>query len=153
MYSERSPMETKYVIGHEIKILSNLIKRRIGSSRVVTETDKLTGTHGYMIGYIYHNRDKGDIFQRDLEEEFSIRRSTATGILQLMEKNGLIVREPVDYDARLKRLVLTPKAIAVHEAVISEFDKIEDELKKGLTQEELADFYRIINKMKQNIGG
>lgn len=144
-------MICKHVIGHEIKVLNNLIKRRIGNSKVIMETDKLTGTHGYMIGYIYNNRDKGDIFQRDLEEEFSIRRSTATGILQLMEKNDLILRESVDYDARLKKLVLTPKAIVVHEAVIKEFDKIEDELKNGLTKEELDVFFRIINKMKENI--
>jgi DNA-binding MarR family transcriptional regulator len=144
-------METKYLIGREIRILSNLIKRRVGSSKVIAETDKLTGTHGYMIGYIYHNMDKGDIFQRDLEEEFSIRRSTATGILQLMEKNGLIIRESVDYDARLKKLVLTPKAIAVHEAVMKEFESIESLIARGLTQEEINMFFDIMNKIKQNI--
>ena len=35
------------------------------------------------------------MFQRDVEAEFNIRRSTATGILQLMEKNGFLLREPV----------------------------------------------------------
>lgn len=143
-------MEGKH-IGHEIKVLSNLLKRRMGNSKVIADTDKLTGTHGYMIGYLYVNGSKGDIFQRDLEEEFSIRRSTATGILQLMEKNGLVLRETVEYDARLKKLVLTPKAIAIHEAVVKEFDKLESELSAGLTQEELDTFYRIINKMKKNM--
>lgn len=144
-------MEGRLSMGFEVKILSNLIKRRIGNSKVLAETDRLTGTHGYIIGYIYHNGNKGDIFQRDLEEEFSIRRSTATGILQLMEKNDLIIRESVPYDARLKKLTLTPKAIAVHEAVIKEFDKIESELAEGLTQDEMDTFFHIINKMKSNM--
>lgn len=144
-------MEDKPAIGLEVKILSNLIKRRIGNSKIIQETDKMTGTHGYIIGYIYNNWNKGDIFQRDLEEEFSIRRSTATGILQLMEKNGLIIREPVPYDARLKKLTLTPKAIAVHEAVIKEFERIEAELAEGLTKDEIHTFLYIINKMKGNM--
>ncbi len=144
-------MDDKYAIGHEIKIISNLIKRRIGNSRVISDIDKMTGTHGWIIGYLYHNSDKGDIFQRDLEEEFSIRRSTATGILQLMEKNDLIIREQVDYDARLKKLVLTPKAIAIHESLINEFDKIEAELTSGLTDEEKVSILSTINKMKKNL--
>lgn len=144
-------MEDKRAVGHEIKILSNLIKRCIGNSKVIAETDKLTGTHGYIIGYLYHNRDKGDIFQRDIEEEFSIRRSTATGILQLMEKNGLVLRESVACDARLKKLVLTPKAIAIQEAIIMEFENLETELKQGLTQEDIDSFFTIIDKMKENI--
>lgn len=137
-------------VGGEIKTLSNLIKRRFDNSKVISEIDKLTGMHGWFIGYIYHNRDK-DIFQRDLEEEFSIRRSTATGILQLMEKNELIIREPVDYDARLKKLVLTAKAIAVHEAITREIDRIEADITKGLTKEEIDTFLLILNKMKKNL--
>lgn len=137
-------------VGGEIKTLSNLIKRRFDNSKVISEIDKLTGMHGWFIGYIYHNRDK-DIFQRDLEEEFSIRRSTATGILQLMEKNELIIREPVDYDARLKKLVLTAKAIAVHEAITREIDRIEGDITKGLTKEEIDTFLLILNKMKKNL--
>ncbi len=34
-----------------------------------------------------------EIFQKDIEAEFNIRRSTATGILKLMEKNGFINRQ------------------------------------------------------------
>lgn len=141
----------KDAVGHEIKILSNMIKRRIDSAAVFTENDGITGMHGWIIGYLYHHREKQDIFQRDIEVEFSVRRSTATGILQLMEKNGLIYREAVKHDARLKKLVLTPKAIAIHEAVISELDEIEMQLVKGLSQEEIASFFRIIRKMKENI--
>ena len=143
-------MVDKHSIGPEIKTLSNLIKRRFDNSKVISEVAKLTGMHSWFIGYLYHNGDK-DIFQRDIEEEFSIRRSTATGILQLMEKNNLIVREPVDYDARLKKLVLTPKAIAVHEEITKEIQKIEADLANGLSKEEIDTFLLLINKMKKNL--
>ena len=71
----------------------------------------------WVIGYLSEHEGK-DVFQRDLEEEFSVRRSTATGILQLMEKNELITREPVSHDARLKKLVLTPKAIEIQKRLL-----------------------------------
>lgn len=138
------------MIGYEIKTLSNLIKRRFDHSKVISDVDRLTGMHGWIIGYLCRNRDR-DIYQRDLEEQFSIRRSTVTGILQLMEKNGLIVREPVDYDARLKKLVLTSKAIAKNEEITREIEKIEADLAYGLTEKEIDTFLILINKMKKNM--
>ena len=36
-------------------------------------------------------------------------RSTVTGVVKLMERKGLIRRESVSSDARLKKLVLTEK--------------------------------------------
>ena len=63
--------------------------------------DELTAMHGWILGYLCRNEDK-DIFQKDIEAEFKICRSTVTNILKLMEKKGYIRRESVPYDARLK---------------------------------------------------
>jgi DNA-binding MarR family transcriptional regulator len=139
----------KDAIGYEIKTLSNLIRRRIDSASVFSE--EVTGMQGWIIGYVYRNQQKRDIFQKDIEAEFLIRRSTATGILQLMEKNDMIIRVPVEYDARLKKIVLTSKAVAVHQAVVKELDHLEEQLALGLTKEELDSFFTIIRKMKKNV--
>jgi len=144
-------MEKRRAVGFEIKTVSNMIKRRIAKSPAVMATDKMTGTHGWYLGYIYDRMDYQDVFQRDIEEAFQIRRSTATGILQLMEKNGLIIRESVDYDARLKKISLTPKAIAMHEALIKEIDVIEAQITEGLTAEEIQTLYSILEKIKRNV--
>ena len=84
-------------VGGEIRVLSNLIKRCMDDG-MPPET---TGMQGWIIGFLHRNEDR-DMFQRDVEAEFNIRRSTATGILQLMEKNGFLLREPVAYDAAEK---------------------------------------------------
>ena len=144
---EKAPR--KDVMGYEIKTINNLIRRRIDNVTVFSE--EITGMHGWIIGFIYHNQKNRDIFQRDIESEFLIRRSTATGMLQLMEKNDLIIREPVAYDARLKKIVLTPKAVAYHKAIVNELDQMEEQLRKGLTQEEIEEFFRLIRKIKKNI--
>jgi DNA-binding MarR family transcriptional regulator len=137
-------------IGFEIKTLSNLITRRIDKFIIGSGIDKLTGMHSWVIGYLCHNQDK-DIFQRDIEAEFSIRRSTVTGILQLMEKNNLIIRESVDYDARLKKLVLTKKAIEIHNMIENDISKMEAKLSNGLTPEEISLFFLLMEKVKKNL--
>ena len=74
-------------IGYRIKTLSNMMKRNM-ECQFGPRNDRATLMQGWIIGYLYRNRDK-EVFQRDIQEQFSIRRSTVTGILQLMEKNGL----------------------------------------------------------------
>ena len=136
-------------LGFEIRTLNNCVKRYIHSTRP-PEFEESTGVHGWAIRYFYENRDK-DIFQRDFEARFSIRRSTATNMLKLMEKNGLITRESVPYDARLKKIVLTEKAIEIHHKATQNIKNIENTLKKGITYEELKLFYIVIDKIKANL--
>ncbi len=137
-------------LGFEIHRASKLVKRYLDNDATKLYVDKMTGTHGWAIGYFYHNKDR-DIFQKDFEQEFNIRRSTASNILALMEKNGLIIRESVPYDARLKKITLTQKAIDIHNIVEGAFEKLEDTIQKGITPEELAIFYRVLDKINNNL--
>lgn len=148
-------MEGKREIGLEIKTLANLIDRKMNQVAPLPEgagqESACTKMQGMIIEYLYARRAQGDLFQRDVEARFSIRRSTATGILQLMEKRGLLEREPVSYDARLKKLVLTQKALNQRERIREAIRNMEALLAKGLTQQELDDFHRIMDKMKHNV--
>ncbi|NMB63227.1 MAG: MarR family transcriptional regulator [Chloroflexi bacterium] len=143
-------MPPKNAIGFEIKTLSNLIKRRIDLNISQQNPVELTGMQGWIIGYLFDHQDQ-DVFQRDIEARFNIRRSTATGVLQRMEKKGLIRREFYQNDARLKKLVLTPEAIDIHENVIREIDRIESRLSAGLTASELETFFTLIAKIRKSI--
>lgn len=145
-------MKNEKQVVFAIRTLSNLLKRKVDNMISKKYTENLTGIHGWVIGYIYVNKDK-EIFQRDIEEEFSIRRSTATTILQLMEKNNLIVRKPVNYDARLKKLELTDKAINIHEMISEDIKKVEKQAVKGLSDEEISTFLEIVEKIKANLIG
>lgn len=82
-----------------------------------------------------------------------MRRSTATVILQLMEKNGMIRREKVDYDARLKKIVLTDKALDLHKQIDREIKLFEKQICEGITQEEMQAFWNVTEKIKQNLIG
>ena len=140
----------KRKLGFEIGRTSRLIKRVLDNNSQKEYIDKLTGTHGWALGYLHRNRDR-DIFQKDFEKEFDIRRSTASHILSLMEENGMITRESVSYDARLKKIVLTEKAMNIEEEVMQFFDKLEQEFEKNITKEELEIFYSVLDKINDNI--
>ena len=148
-FFERS-LYMKRKLGFEIGRTSRLIKRVLDNNSQKEYIDKLTGTHGWALGYLHRNRDR-DIFQKDFEKEFDIRRSTASHILSLMEENGMITRESVPYDARLKKIVLTEKAMNIEEEVMQFFDKLEQEFEKNITKEELEIFYSVLDKINDNI--
>ncbi len=136
-------------LGFEVRTLNNAVKRYFQQNRP-EELEESTGVHGWALRYFYENRDK-DIFQRDFELRFSIRRSTATNMLKLMEKNGIIHRVPVDYDARLKKIVLTEKAVAIHKKATQNIEMLESSLKEGISQQELSVFFNVVDKIKNNM--
>lgn len=144
-------MEHDKHIGYEVKTLSNLIRRHIHSHALNNEIEDLTAMQSWIIRFIYDNQDIRDVFQRDLEKQFKIRRSTATEILKLMEKKELIEKEPVSYDARLKKIKLTKKATDVQYLIQEEVESFEQTMRLGLTDVELEEFFRIIIKIKSNI--
>ena len=137
-------------LGFELHRSSRLVKRYMDNDATKLYVDKMTGTHGWAIGFFYHNRDR-DVFQKDFEQEFNIRRSTASNILSLIEKNGLIKRESVPYDARLKKITLTQKALDVQSVVDKTFESLEDTMREGISKEELEIFFKVIDKINNNL--
>lgn len=142
--------ENKKYIGLELSKANNMIWRRWMRSGCKKELDDVTGKNGWIIGYIASQKDK-EVFQRDIEEEFSIRRSTVSSIVQLMEKKGLIIRESVPYDARLKKLVLTPKAMEIYGRMTDQFSENEEVLRQDISFDELEVFFSVIDKIKKNV--
>ena len=70
-------------IGRQLASLNHLIKRTLEKEHS-SELMKISAANGYILFYLHDNKDK-DVFQKDLEEYFSITRSTASKILSLME--------------------------------------------------------------------
>ena len=144
-------MDSSKDIGFVVRILSNKLKRQIDIGVSKCDIGGITRMQCWVIGYLCGNVEKKDIFQKDVEVEFNIRRSTATGILQIMEKNGLITREAVSCDARLKKLILTEKALGIHQKIKAQIVLVEQRIAKDLTKDEVETFFRLVNKISKNI--
>ena len=137
-------------LGLEVHRLEKLMARQRGYSVAHQDADRQTGMHGYLLRYLYENQER-DVFQRDIEKAFSISRSSVTVTLQLMEKNGLIRRESVAQDARLKRIVLTQKARDLHRQIEADILAFESNLARGISEEEQEVFLRVAKKMQENL--
>lgn len=143
-------MPDKGKIGHVIKELNNAFRRKFLACGMAAGLDEVTLMHGWIMGYLHHNQGR-EIYQKTIESEFNIGRSTVTAILQLMEKKGYIRREAVEEDARLKRICLTRQGneTAVRtKAMILEMDAC---LEEGITDAELATFFAVAEKLMSNM--
>ena len=144
-------MNREKYLGVENSKVSNLLKRDFGTNSVRQRIEEATGKNGWIIGYLAEHKDE-DVFQKDIETTFSIRRSTVSNMLGLMEKKGLIRRQSVRSDARLKKLTLTDKALDMYHELVMQLKVQEDIIKEGITEDELNVFYGVLEKIRNNIG-
>lgn len=142
-------MKYKKSVGIEIKVLSNLLKRKIHTFLPKLEVE-LTDSERQVIGFLHNNMGK-EIFQKDIEDRFVIRRSTASRMLKTLEEKNIILRESVSRDARLKKISLTPMAKAMQENVINRLDVFEEMLRTGISKEEMDVFFSVTGKIKKNL--
>ncbi|MFR4895711.1 MAG: MarR family winged helix-turn-helix transcriptional regulator [Blautia hansenii] len=116
--------------GRLVRILNHQLKRE--HKPVETpEENELTPMQRHVLKHILLETLHRDIYQKNIEEEFNIRKSTASGILKLMEKNGFIYRESVKEDARLKRILPTKKAEAMRPSILEHIHETEVRMTGG----------------------
>lgn len=117
-----------------LKIASNQISRRFDAFAKEYDT---TWVQMSIIDFLSHNKDK-ELFQRDIENEFFIQRSTATIALQRMEKKDLIYRKSSAHDGRQKSVYLTGKAQALEKKIDEYMRHQQHILEENFTTEELS---------------
>lgn len=138
-------------VGRLINTLSHQLKRQM---YIQEEEDSLTtNMQRLVLHYILFESLKRDIYQKDVEKEFQIRRSTATGTLQLLERKGFINRDAVEWDARLKKLTPTDKAKGVRQHILENIRYIEELLAKDIPEEKLSVCREVLRQMSENLSG
>jgi len=138
--------EDKNII-FEMKSLDRLLRKTIEQEfRALDDDDQITRMHHWIIGFLFDRQDK-DIFQRDIEAEFKISRSTTSSMLTLMEKKGLVQRQSVPGDARLKKLTLTERAKQLHLQHMHKIHEFDSIINGSITAEEKQELLRILSKL------
>ncbi|BDR56579.1 MarR family winged helix-turn-helix transcriptional regulator [Xylocopilactobacillus apis] len=103
----------------------------------------LTATQMSIIDHL--GRNSIEILQKDIEEEFNIRRSTATLVLQRMEKKGLVERTAAKRDARQKAVSLTQKGQQLVKIVSDYMNHQQHLLQQHFSNEEIKTFEKILH--------
>jgi len=163
MYNIQSPIIIHFSEVHQTMKKSNHLAKElhrldIGVGRVLCQSlsgcgmEEVSGTNGRIIRFLSDHEDN-DVYQRDLEKEFGITRSTASRVLTLMEQKGLIIRSGVSHDARLKKLTLTEKARGFSDVMRRNAEKVNRQLLEGFSKDEIERLCQYIERMQQNITG
>lgn len=88
----------------------------------------------------------------DLANKVAIDVSTLTGIIDRMEKRGLVERKPDQKDRRAVRLFLTEKAKETGPAVLKLARDLDSVVRRPFSQEELDVFEHVMKKLGENEG-
>lgn len=126
--------------------LSNKLRRKIDA---FSSRENFSGSQGKVLHFLLAQTN--DVFQKDIEEEYSLRPPTATVLLKKMEQNGLIYREAAENDARWKKIIVSEKALQYKDIVMADILNLEKELTQGISENDLDVFFSVVEKMLDNI--
>lgn len=139
-------------VDKEICCVANLIRKEFDNlvfGSVYSE-ERITRMNIWIIDYIYDKKGE-DVFQKDIERKMSITRSTASKIIDLMVQKKLVERSAVRYDARLKKLTLTPKALKLRDEMEKNSKKVYEKVMAGFSEEEEQLLLSYILRIKGNM--
>lgn len=95
---------------------------------------------------LYRNPDE-TVRQADIEEKFSLTNPTVTGIIQNLEKKGLVQRVQNPNDKRSKLLCLTAKAYELRDELDQLGEALESQVTEQLTEKECEQLCELLKKM------
>lgn len=119
-------------IGILIKKTSQAFEK--SASQVLAAYD-LTPSQFKILKYVTLNPE-ASVRQIDLETYFGMSNPTVTGIIQNLEKKGMIYRQSHPDDKRSKIIILSEKAKNARHFILETSDNIEANFTKGLTPQE-----------------
>ena len=134
-------------IGMEIRVLSKYMGRYLDDIHGID--CMLSGPQGLILIYLCENDE--EVYQKYIEKYFNIRRSTATGLLNSLEKNGYITKEPVENDKRMKKIKATEHAYSTVEKIDNHVIQLEKIMLDGIDEKEVKQFRNTISKMTLNL--
>ncbi|MDD4397421.1 MAG: MarR family transcriptional regulator [Sphaerochaetaceae bacterium] len=137
---------------NEIKSLSNMLNRKLNDVLAAAGGEKLNSFQLWIICYIDYCQALGQqVFQKDIEQYFDIRRPTASKLLDMLEEQGFLDRETDDEDRRRKKLILTEKSKAYLAGRSQYLDEFGRQFLYGISHRQLASFMKTLGEMKQNL--
>jgi len=138
-------------IGGRVRKLSNKLRQEMAAVKIPETDAVLSGLQGMVIRILKEADDDNKIFQYDLEKQLDIQGPTVTQTLKSLENHGLIERKINASDGRKKELKLTDKGLLMHQQTSAMICSLEARMRQGLTEEDLALFFRIMDQLEMNL--
>ena len=138
-------------IGYRMRYFNRCMQRLVDQkNRAREETYGMSMTDGWILRYL-HEHEGEEVFQKNIETDLHIKKSALTQQLNEMEAHGLIRRSISKHDSRYKCISRTDKALEIHQQIMDEIEEHEKLMRKGIDEEDVAVFSRVLDQMIQNI--
>lgn len=138
-------------ISLEIKKIDSLIVRKIMAYNK-DAIYHLTPVQIVVIKYLIKNKDSV-VYQKDIEKKLGLRKSTVSGILGTMIKNGIITRNDSTNDLRSKEIRLTETGYKLDKVMRKKAFEFEKLLQSNINKEDLEVFYKVTKQIQENLEG
>ena len=110
----------------------------------------LTSSQSEVIRYMLLHQD-ACVTAGDLMVQLGLSQSTVAGILKRLEKKSLLIRQTDMADARRSRILLTKEGLALERNLKEIAFQTEEILLQGMTEEEQAQFNRLLQVALENM--
>ncbi|MDD6728839.1 MAG: MarR family winged helix-turn-helix transcriptional regulator [Eubacteriales bacterium] len=135
-------------LGLEIRVVSNLIYNKM--NQLAMEAENLTVHQCLILQYLSQNSEK-EVVQKDIEELFSVRRSTANQMLKTLAERGYIKRTVSREDSRKNVLSATEKGLDASTHLTQDMYSFMKKLHGDIPKAELEQFESTLYKLWHNI--
>lgn len=138
-------------VSEEIKKIDNLTIRKMISLAKQENIDTLSPSQLMIIKYL--SESEKDVYQKDLEKSFPLRKSTICGIIKTMQKNGLIKLTNSKDDLRSKKIELTSLSEEINNKIKNCFNKFDELIMKDIDSKDLEVFFKVCKQIQDNLKG
>ena len=139
------PMLAFKRFGHQVHLMVQQEAKRCG-------IEFMGGPQGQVIRFLDYREESGQaVLIKDIEQELNITKSVASNLVKRMVQNGLVELEASPSDKRAKFVRLTEKSRSQMKQIKSFFDRIDRSLLEGVSEEELAIFEEVLDKLQANV--
>ena len=139
-------MSRNYSCGALLKQIHDIMEKN--ANNVLREQDLTISQSGVLV-LLDEKEGKTESF-KDLEKEFGVSQPTMVGILNRLVQKGLVEVLTDSEDKRIRKAHLTPKGADKCKEGYKHMNSAEDQLLKSLTDDEKAEFNRLLLKVKKS---
>lgn len=132
--------------GAEISSLSKIFKNEL---KKISAKRGINSTYAKIIMMLSQNSN--EVIQNEIVENTNLKPSTISLTLKSLEQMGYLTRETSIDDSRKVIVRITNLGLKYDQEIRKCFKLVEEEMIKGIDEEEIKIFKSVITKMKNNL--
>jgi MarR family transcriptional regulator, organic hydroperoxide resistance regulator len=120
------------------------------TARLLREVERLLAAHDMTLpqfDVLSNLAMQDDLTQQDLARRLQVTKGNVCGLIDRLEKQGLVVRRPDARDGRINRLSATPAGRALIERMRPLHDRLVQDLLKPLSADDIAGLQTVLSKL------